>query len=210
MNKLKVLPNILLNIYKYYNDEFDDINKVLAQYQKEKELINLDPLIKKSHYAYKGDVIEEDLQKINKIDLDVKTFWTAWKDVRNNLIEILEECKKKQYDVELQSLLHSMINFMNNAYEDYGILKNEVVPIYGSLPKIKNIIEYLRNTMLYYMDELKKYGINNEYQTNYYLDELLSKEGFNDTFHKFEYYLQLELPMYNYEDIIETNSQIIK
>ena len=210
MKPLKIFNDILLNIYKYYTDELDDINKVLAQFQKEKELISLDPVIKKANYSYKQEVLEDDLEKINKIALDEKTFWTAWKDVKNNLKELLEECVKKKYDTELQILLKSMINYMEYAYDDYGILKNEMKPIYGRLPKIKNIIESLRMQILYYIDQLKKFGIANEYTLNYYLKDILENEGINDTLLKFEDYMQLDLPEYNNEDIIEPNPQIYR
>lgn len=210
MKPLKILNDILLNIYKYYTDEFDDVNKVLAQYQKEKELINMDPVIKKAHYAYKQEVLEDDLEKINKIALDVKTFWTAWNDIKGNLKELLEECVKRKYDTELQILLKSMINYMENAYEDFGILRYDIKPMYGSLPKIKNIIESLRMQILYYIDQLKKFGIANEYSINYYLKDILENEGINDTLLKFEDFMQLDLPEYNNEDIIEPNPQIYK
>ena len=210
MKPLKILNDILINIYKLYTDQFDDIEDVLNQYKKEKEIINQDPLIKKTHYAYQGEVLEDDLQKVNKIELDVKTFWTAWNEIKNNLKELLEECVKNKYDTELQILLKSMIKYMENSYDDYGILKNELEPIYGSLPKLKNIIESLRTQILYYIDQLKNFGIANEFTTNYSLRKLLEDEGINDTLLKFEEYMQLDLPENNYEDFVETNNQIFR
>ena len=99
---------------------------------------------------------------------------------------------------------------MENAYNDYGILKYEIEPTTESLPKIKNIIEQLRTQILYYIDQLKNFGIANEYTTNYSLRKLLEDDGLNETLLKFEEYMQLDLPENNYEDFIESNNQLFK